>query len=315
MAELMREKPETATRAHRSVFLSRQTLIGYLFVTPLMLWLAGTIVYPLMVAVQFSVQDVRFVGTGGNFVGLENYERILTSSRFWDAMGRSLFWVVLNAFIQMMLAFFTALVLKERFPGRNMARTWVILSWIVPTVVVVIIWRWLLSASGGIVNYLLVSTGISGQPIGFFASGDYAFISVVVINSWRWFPFIAVILLAALQRIPEELYEAAAVDGASALQRFFSITLPSLQPVLFVLGLIGTLLSFNVFDIIYLLTGGGPSSATTTMPLLIYDTAFKQYRLSQAATMSVVTGVILLVLALIFIRLAAPSMDDEENRI
>jgi len=279
-----------------------------------MLWLAATILYPLIVAVQLSVQDVRFVGTEGNFVGLQNYERILGSSRFWNAMGRSLMWVGLNALVQTLLAFFTALVLKSRFPGRNMARTWIILSWIVPTVVVVIIWRWLLSTSGGIINHLLVSSGIIGQPVGFFATSDTAFFSVVMINSWRWFPFIAVILLAALQRISEELYEAAAVDGASALQRFFRITLPSLQPVLFVLGLIGTLLSFNVFDIIFLLTGGGPASATTTIPLLIYDTAFRGYRLSQAAAMSVVTGIILLVLALIFIRVAAPPI-DEEGRI
>jgi multiple sugar transport system permease protein len=314
MAELPREKPVPALQVGGRIAWSNQSLLGYVFVAPLMLWLAATILYPLIVAVQLSVQDVRFVGTEGNFVGLQNYERILTSPRFWNAMGRSLLWVGLNAFVQTMLAFFTALVLKSRFPGRNMARTWIILSWIVPTVVVVIIWRWLLSASGGIINYLLVSSGIISQPVGFFATSDAAFFSVVLINSWRWFPFIAVILLAALQRIPEELYEAAAVDGASALQRFFRITLPSLQPVLFVLGLIGTLLSFNVFDIIFLLTGGGPASATTTMPLLIYDTAFKGYRLSQAAAMSVVTGIILLVLALIFIRVAAPPI-DEEGRI
>lgn len=314
MAEILRQTPYAVPKGQGHKSWSNRSLLGYVFVAPLMLWLAATILYPLIVAVQLSVQDVRFVGTEGNFVGLQNYERILNSPRFWNALGRSLMWVGLNAVVQTLLAFFTALVLKQRFPGRNIARTWIILSWIVPTVVVVIIWRWLLSASGGIINHLLVSSGIVGQPIGFFATSDTAFFSVVIINSWRWFPFIAVILLAALQRIPEELYEAAAVDGASALQRFFRITLPSLQPVLFVLGLIGTLLSFNVFDIIFLLTGGGPASATTTMPLLIYDTAFRGYRLSQAAAMSVVTGVILLVLALIFIRVAAPPV-DEEGRI
>jgi multiple sugar transport system permease protein len=135
----------------------------------------------------------------------------------------------------------------------------------------------------------------------------------MLINSWRWFPFNAVILLAALQRIPQELYEAAAVDGASVVQKFWHITMPGLRPVLFVMGLIGTLLSFNVFDVIWLLTGGGPSQATTTLPVLIYETAFKKYRLSQAAAMSVMTGIILLVFAALFIRLMSPPAETDEE--
>jgi multiple sugar transport system permease protein len=111
--------------------------------------------------------------------------------------------------------------------------------------------------SGGIINYLLLAFKLVNQPIGFFSTGRQAFLSVIAINSWRWFPFVTVILLAALVRIPNELYEAAGVDGASRWQKFLHITLPGLQPVLFVMGLVGTLLSFNVFDIIWLLTGGG----------------------------------------------------------
>jgi multiple sugar transport system permease protein len=118
-------------------------------------------------------------------------------------------------------------------------------------------------------------------------------------------------VLAALQSIPSDLYEAAAVDGANAQQRFWQITLPLLQPVLFVLGLVGTLLSFNVFDVIWLLTGGGPSNATTTLPVLIYDTAFAQYRLSQAAAISVVSGLALLLFAALFIRFMSPPQEDE----
>jgi multiple sugar transport system permease protein len=221
--------------------------------------------------------------------------------------------VVGNALVQTVLAFATALILKQRFIGHRIARIWIILSWVVPTVVVVIIWRWLLSASGGIVNYTLVHSGLTSQPVGFFSTGRTAFVSVMLINSWRWFPFNAVILLAALQRIPQELYEAAAVDGASVVQKFWHITMPGLRPVLFVMGLIGTLLSFNVFDVIWLLTGGGPSRATTTLPVLIYETAFKKYRLSQAAAMSVMTGVILLMFAALFIRFMSPPPEADEE--
>jgi multiple sugar transport system permease protein len=297
----------------RSEWFSINTLMGYAFVLPLLLWLAATILYPLLMSINLSVQNIKFIGTPGEYVGLDNYERVLTSPYFRAALKNSAIWVVANAVVQTVLAFTAALILKQHFVGNRIARIWIILSWVVPTVVVVIIWRWLLSASGGIVNYSLQTLGIIDKPMGFFSTGDTAFISVILINSWRWFPFNAVILLAALQRIPAELYEAAAVDGANVLQKFRFITLPSLQPVLFVMGLIGTLLSFNVFDVIWLLTGGGPSRATTTLPVLIYDTAFKKYRLSQAAAMSVLTGLILLVFAALFIRFLSPASDSDER--
>jgi len=217
---------------------------------------------------------------------------------------------VANAVVQTAAAFATALVLNRRFAGQRFARIWIILSWIVPTVVVVIIWRWLLSSSG-VINYLLMTAGLAEQPIGFFGAPKTAMASVILINAWRWFPFMAVTILAALQGIPQEFYEAAAVDGSTARQRFFWITLPLLQPVLFVLGLLGTLLSFNVFDIIWLMTGGGPSGATTTLPVLIYDTAFTRYRLSQAAATSVLAGVALLIFALLYIRFVPSNQDDD----
>lgn len=282
---------------------------GYLYVLPLLLWLAGTILYPLISAVALSVQDIKVIGTQGKFVGLENYARLIGNDNFWEALGRSVLWVVGNALAQTLAAFGAALLLNQRFRGRGLARIWIILSWIVPAVVVVIIWRWLLSSSG-VVNYLLMALGLTAEPIGFFSARTTAMISVALINAWRWFPFMAVTLLAALQSIPRELYEAAEVDGATAWRRFWSLTFPLLQPVLFVLGLVGTLMSFNVFDVIWLLTGGGPSNATTTLPVLIYDTAFTKYRLSQAAAISVVAGLLLLIFAALFIRFMAPKQEE-----
>ncbi len=304
-------KHRTVPRKRRKVYRRSDMILAYFLVGPLVIWLALAILYPLLSAIHLSLLDVKVIGRGGEFVGLANYEYMLSSSRFWSALGRSVIWVIGNAVLQTVIAFITALILKQRFRGQGTVRTWVILSWIVPTVVVVIIWRWLLGTSGGIVNYLLVAVGIIPEPIGFFSTGTSAFISVVVINSWRWFPLTAVILLAAMQGIPQEFYEAAAVDGANAWQRFWKITMPSLRPVLFVLGLVGTLWSINVFDVIWLLTAGGPSSATTTLPVLIYETAFKQYNLSRASAASVLMGIVLLIFAVLFIRFAAPQSDDE----
>lgn len=288
----------------------REAVFAWTLVAPVILWLGATLVYPLVSSLTLSVENVRIIGSAGRFVGLDNYLSILSASAFWLALARSVVWVVGNAAIQTVLAMVSALILEQTFPGVRVARTWIVVTWIVPTIVIVIVWRWLLSTSGGMINPLLIALGLISQPVGFFSSATSAMTSLMLINSWRWFPFIAVMLLAGLQRIPNDLYEAAAIDGASRFARFRRITLPLLQPTLFVLTVIGTLLSFNVFDIVWLLTGGGPADATTTLPILIYRTAFKGYRLSEAAAMSVVATVLLMGLALLAVRTLAPGEED-----
>jgi len=272
----------------------KNTTLAFLFVSPALLFLLAVLGWPLVQAVILSFQDVGVIGSEGHFIGLDNYAAVLGGGGFWYAFGRSIVWVLGNAIVQTALALATALILNQKFPGVKIARTWVILTWIVPTVVVVIIWRWLLSSSGGMINPLLVQAGIVERPVGFFSGRDSAMASLVLINSWRWFPFTALMMLAGLTRIPGDLYEAARIDGAGTWQRFKRITWPLLQPTLMVLGVVGTLLSFNVFDVIWLLTAGGPSGGTQTLPVLIYETAFKGYRLSEAATISVLTSILLM---------------------
>ncbi|MET3790867.1 carbohydrate ABC transporter permease [Aquamicrobium terrae] len=272
----------------------KNTTLAFLFVSPAMLFLLAVLGWPLVQALLLSFQNVGVIGSQGRFVGLANYAAVLGDAGFWRALGRSVVWVLGNAAVQTALALVTALVLNQRFPGVRVARVWIILTWIVPTVVVVIIWRWLLSTSGGMINPLLIQAGVIERPVGFFATRESAMTTLILINSWRWFPFTALMMLAGLTRIPGDLYEAARIDGAGAWQRFRRITWPLLQPTLLVLGVVGTLLSFNVFDIIWLLTAGGPAGASTTLPVLIYETAFKGYRLSEAATVSVLTSILLM---------------------
>lgn len=284
-----------------------EALAGGLMVAPVLLWLAVTILYPLGSAIAISLRDIRVIGSDGGFVGLDNYADVLGLARLWAALGRSVVWVAGNAVLQTALALGTALLINQTFRGVKVVRIWVILSWIVPTIVVVIIWRWLLGTSGGMVNYLLVSLGIVDRPVGFFSGQGSAMASLIMINSWRWFPFVAVMLLAGLQRIPADLYEAAAIDGAGPWQSFRKITWPLLQPTMLVLGVVGTLLSFNVFDIIWLTTAGGPAGGTQTLPVLVYETAFKSYRLGQAAAMSVLISLALMALAVLLTRALAPK--------
>lgn len=272
----------------------KNTTLAFLFVSPALLFLLAVLGWPLVQAAILSFQDVGVIGSEGHFVGFRNYAAILGGAGFWYALGRSVVWVLGNAAVQTALALAIALILNQKFPGVRIARTWIILTWIVPTVVVVIIWRWLLSTSGGMINPLLIQAGIVERPVGFFSGRESAMASLILINSWRWFPFTTLMMLAGLTRIPGDLYEAARIDGAGTWQRFRRITWPLLQPTLMVLGVVGTLLSFNVFDVIWLLTAGGPSGGTQTLPVLIYETAFKGYRLSEAATISVLTSILLM---------------------
>lgn len=288
----------------------RQRALFALLLAPALILLGTVLAWPLVSAVLLSLRDVRIVGSEGPFVGLANYGKVLSNPVFWSAAGLSLLWVAANAVVQTALALAAALILHQRFPGVRIARTWVILTWIVPTVVVVMIWRWLFSTSGGMVNPLLMTVGVRDAPVGFFATPWTAFATLVFVNSWRWFPFIALMILAGLTRIPSELHEAARVDGAGPWKRFTRITWPLLAPTLAVLLVIGTLLSFNVFDIIWLLTAGGPAGGTRTLPVLIYETAFKGYRISEAATVAVVATLALMTFAVVATRSLSLSGDE-----
>ena len=290
--------------------MARNPILALAFVAPALLFLAAILVWPLFSAFLLSLQNVRGVGTSGQWVGFENYRFILTSGAFWDSAGLSLVWVLANAAVQTALALAAALILHQKFPGVRIARTWIILTWIVPTVVVVMIWRWLFSTSGGMINPILVQTGLVDRPVGFFSTPETAFATLVFINSWRWFPFIALMMLAGLTRIPSDLYEAARIDGAGAVRRFTRITWPLLAPTLTVLLIIGTLLSFNVFDIVWLMTQGGPAGGTRTLPVLIYETAFRSYRMSEAATIAVLSTLLLMAFAVLATRSLARAGDE-----
>ena len=283
---------------------------GWLFVMPLMLWLAFSICVPLYIAIELSFFDIKIIGTEGKFVGFKNYIKSISSSKFPKVLTNSIFWVLANAVTQTFFAFIIALTLNKNFKGVKIATNWIILSFIIPTVVIVVIWKLMLSSSSGLVNSLLIQFHLIEKPIGFFSSSKSAFISLVLINSWRWSPFLALIILSGLKSINQEIYDASKIDGTNFFSELFYVTLPQLKGVLFVLGLVGTLLSFNVFDIIWLITKGGPSGATTTLPLLIYETAFTKFRLSQAAALSVITSIILLTFSIIFIKVMGKDHDD-----
>ncbi len=288
--------------------LARGELIfGILLVLPILSILALVLGFPLVSAVNTSLRNENIIGSVSEFVGFQTYLTVLQDSAFWDALGRSGIWLVLNLVAQGVLAFATALLLRRSGWWSRTARIWIMLPWVIPTVAVAVIWQWMLNSNYGVIHHLLGQVGIDlGAP---FGNPSWALYTIILVNSWHWFPLVAVVIYGALATIPNELYEAARMDGANAWQAFWKITFPLLQPILFALGLVGSLWSVNILDSIYLITEGGPAGSTTTMPVYVYDTAFSAFRSSHAAAASVLTVIVLTIAALLFVRLARPKED------
>lgn len=282
--------------------ITEDPFFGFLLVAPLLGWVLATLVYPLLYALQLGFYNIRYVGTPAQFIGFSNYSRILGDSEFWKACLRSLIWTACNVVFQVLGSLLVALVLNQRFRGRTLIRNWIVIPWVLPTVVLAIMWTWILDPTHGVVNYLLKRWGLITLPLKFLSSPAWVMPTVIFINVWRWTPYFAIIVLAALQTIPKELMEAALVDGASTLRRFWHITLPTIRPVLSVVTLASFLWSINIFDTIWLLTHGGPLDLTTTLPICIYKRAFQDFRFSEAAATSVIMFLFLLGFAVAYLR-------------
>jgi multiple sugar transport system permease protein len=292
-----------SARAYYGRILRSETAYSLILVAPLVAWIMFVMAYPIFFGAQLAMTDIRLIGGEGRWVGLTNFEEhVLRDPLFWSSLRRSLAWTAGNAVLQGLLGIGIGFLLARTRVARRSMRVWVLLPWVVPAIALAVLWRWMLSATFGIVNYGLVSTGLTEAPVPFLGSQSLALPTTIFINSWRWFPFLAVIVLAGLLAIPQEEYEAARLDGAGFWQEFRYITLPYLKPTLVILGLMGILLSFNMFDFPWLLTEGGPSGETRTLPVLVYELAFRQYFLARAAAIGLSMMILLLAVLIIYFR-------------
>ena len=285
----------------------KKNLLGFTLISPVMIIMALAIAVPLFNTLWISFENQKVIGGQSDFVGLDTYALIVEDPSFWSALGRSGTWVLTNLIVQTVLAFATALLLQSKGWWARSARVWILLPWVIPTISVVIIWQWMLNSNYGIIHWALREIGIDlGSP---FSDPGIALVSIILVNSWHWFPLATVVIYGALATVPEETLEAAKIDGANNWQSFFAVTLPAISPILFALGLVGSLWSFNVLDSIFLITRGGPVEATTTIPVYIYNTAFGAFRSSEAAAASILTVLVLALAALLFIRFLRPKED------
>ncbi|MBR9763150.1 MAG: sugar ABC transporter permease [Rhodobacteraceae bacterium] len=277
---------------HRSKF-------GYLLLAPAVLLMALIIIYPILLSVDISLQDVRIARVGADREPwtTENYSWLFNSGEFWNAVWVTAKMVLTVGGISLIIGLATALLVNQRFRGRSLARLFVALPWAVPEVVATVIWAWMLDSSFGVINWLLLRAHLISEPIQFASNATAAFFAVCLVMIWKGYPLMSIMLLAGLQSIPEEQYQAARVDGANVWKRFIYVTLPNLAPVIGVTAVMTTLWVFRDFAIIYVLTQGGPIGGTTTLSILTFEQSFSFFKMGQGAAVGVVTMIICAVIS------------------
>ncbi len=276
--------------------------LGLILIAPTVLVFCAVIVYPLVSAIYLSVFSIFTPTLEGTFVGLDNYRALLANGQFWNALGNTLIWTAGTLTLQILFGVGMALVLHQNIWFRSLARSLILFPYFISTVVAVLVWKWLFNDLYGILNHMMMGIGLIDMPMDYLGSMPNAMISVILVGAWKYFPFVVIAVLARLQTIPEPLYEAARIDGAGPIARFFDITLPQLRDVLVVIIMLRAIWDFKEFDLIFLLTGGGPVTSTQTLPLLVYKEAFALNQMGMAAAYAVAMMAIMLVFMVIYIR-------------
>ena len=283
----------------------RARLVPYLMLSPSYFFIIALMALPLGLAILYSFQDYMiFDPFNRAFIGLGNYLGILKDPAFWTALGNTLIWTALSLVLQFGLGLALALLLNAgSFPGKRLYQAVVFLPWAVPGFLIGMTWKWMFNAEFGVINDLLLKLHLLDQPLGFLSSPKLALLSVVAANVWFGVPFFAITLLAGLQAIPYELYEAGTIDGASPRRLFWHVTLPLLRSTIIVSTMLRIIWIANFPDLIYIMTEGGPANASQTLATYIFATGYKSLNIGYSAALSVFMFLALFLFALGFIRI------------
>jgi multiple sugar transport system permease protein len=265
--------------------LEREAIFSWLMLTPAVLFLAAFVAYPFVYGVYLSLED-RHVAQEGTFVGLQNYIDNWRTPIFWQVAQNTFVFTFCATIFKLLGGMGLALVMNQQFPLKNLVRAALLLPWIVPTVLSTIAWMWIFDPTFSVINWTLVNTGLMERGPSWVGDGFWAMVMVIVANVWRGLPFYAITLLAALQTISGELYEAAAIDGATARQRFFRVTLPLLKPVLIITTMFSVIWTFSDFQLVYVLTAGGPANATHLFATYAFNVALGAGQLGSGASIA-----------------------------
>ncbi|MHB1651351.1 MAG: carbohydrate ABC transporter permease [Desulfitobacteriaceae bacterium] len=292
----------------------RRHRMAYLFLTPAFVILAILVFYPLVKGILLSFTDMdqynmgtKFLKASYHFIGLGNYRTIFTSSEFWQITKQTVIWTFVNVFFHFSIGLFLALLLNRQFRGRTVYRILLLVPWAVPSFVSAFAWKWMYNYDYGIINLALTKLGL--QPVPWLSHPTWAMVAVILTNVWLGIPFMMVTMLGGLQSIPKDLYEAAVVDGANRWQQFWRITLPLLRSVALTATLLGVIWTFNMFNIIFLVTGGGPVHSTEILVTYSYLQAFSEWKFGMASAY----GVIILSFLVVFSSVYYRALHQEEK--
>jgi multiple sugar transport system permease protein len=280
----------------------RNYAMPWLLLAPALIIMLAILVYPAISTLWLSLHNVRLSATDQPFIGLQNYRVILSSDLLRVVLRNSLVWTFGSIAIQFLLGFSTALILDRMRGWGNFLRGILIIPWVMPGIVIAFVWKWLLSPDWGVVNYFLQRLGLIHDYIPWLAREGTAMMAIILANSWKGFPFWMIMISAGLKGIHTEIYDAAAVDGASGWKLLRYVVIPLLRLPLFVTSMLAFIWTYNYFDLIFALTHGGPVDATRTVPIYIYDTAFTAFRMGEATAASMLLLILMAVVVFIYAR-------------
>jgi multiple sugar transport system permease protein len=265
--------------------LEREGLFSWLMLAPGVLFLLAFVAYPFFYGIFLSLEERR-VASPGVFVGLANFRTLAHDAVFWQVTRNTFMYVAVTTVLKLAGGLAMALVINQRFRGRNVVRAFLLLPFIVPTALSTVAWMWILDPTFSVVNWLLVHGGVIASGYSWLGNASLAMWSLIAVNTWRGTPFYGITLLAGLQTISPDLYEAAAIDGASTTQRFLYVTLPVIKPVLIIVTMFSVIFTFGDFQLIYALTHGGPANATHVFSTFAFDVGMSAGQLGMGAAIA-----------------------------
>lgn len=277
------------------------TLFALALLAPALIYILTIVAYPLVDTVILSFTNAALRPTY-DFVGWANYQRIFTAGNFTEVIIRTLIWTFFSVSIKMIIGMCGAVLLNAAVPGQALFRVLTMPPWIVPMAIGIYMWAWMYNGQFGMISGLLQNFGLTNGPVAFLAYGNTAFWATIVTDVWIGVPMVTIYFLAAMQSIPKDLYEAAWTDGAGRFYRWRRITLPLMLPAIITMSLLSLIATFNSFDIIYILTNGGPSGQTTTMIIDTYKTAMGSRKYGEGAARAVVICIFVSIFCLVYFR-------------
>jgi len=283
----------------------KELLIGYCFIIPAVVYMLLFIGYPIIYNWIISFQDVTAKTLGSSvrdIIGFNNYRAIFTNVTFRRALLNTFIYTVGCLVIQFSLGFLFAMFFTKKFKLSKPIRGFIVISWMLPVTVTALIFRFMFAEGNGIVNAILLNLGLISEPVGWLLQGGTAMLVLIIANSWVGIPFNMLLLTTGLNHIPEDIYEAASIDGATGIQKFFKITIPLLKPTIMSVLVLGFVLTFKVFDLVYVMTGGGPVDATEVLSTYSYKLSFQLFRFGEGAAVANVLFVCLFLVALVYLK-------------